>query len=460
MGFYALVFLSFFLMALILRIRRSAFYALAELSLSLVNDLMARESDEVKLQQVQKSTGRLVRALLLMLAVMGLAIGLGSIPLVAYALVTGTGYRAMELSSFPSILSLSAGASLAFVIPLGHQRHSDYSELSQLLHRMALNNYTLAERLFKGESKRMARPYPETREDFVIVSGLARAGTTSLMNDLAAFPRFATLNYGNMPFLMCPNLWRRFYKPRNSKLRERSHKDGIMIGLDSNEALEEYFFKVKAADAYMDHDQLHEYALEAEDYADYLDYQRNIKKEASRIYLAKNNNFILRYRSMRSFNEAFLMVFLVRDPLSHAASLMEKHREYQKMQQADPFILEYMDWLGHHEFGLHQKVFRFSRGPILTEGNRESLDYWLEVWINYYRQVLEFKHPRTLVIAYEHYCRRPAEVIGRILEAAGMDAPLPDYPAFQNRRKAEFDYSAELYQKAQGIYEALLGAGA
>jgi hypothetical protein len=130
------------------------------------------------------------------------------------------------------------------------------------------------------------------------------------------------------------------------------------------------------------------------------------------------------------------------------------------MQQADPFVLEYMDWLGHHEFGLHQKVFRFSHGPVCTERDRQSLDYWLEVWINYYGQVLEFKHPRTLIIAYEHYCRLPAEVIGRILEAAGIECPLPDYPAFHNRRKTEFAYSAELYQKAQGMYEALLEAGA
>ena len=42
-----------------------------------------------------------------------------------------------------------------------------------------------------------------------------------------------------MPFLMSPKTWRKFYKPKEGKLKERSHKDGIMIGYNSNEALEE-----------------------------------------------------------------------------------------------------------------------------------------------------------------------------------------------------------------------------
>ena len=72
-----------------------------------------------------------------------------------------------------------------------------------------------------------------------------------------------------------------------------------------------------------------------EDYNDYLDYQSIIKLDNRKIYLAKNNNFILRYKSVREFNDDFIMVILYRDPLTHAASLMEKHCDYKKLQKED-----------------------------------------------------------------------------------------------------------------------------
>ena len=163
--------------------------------------------------------------------------------------------------------------------------------------------------------------------DFVIVSGLARAGTTSLMNDLSKVNEFVSLSYANMPFLMCPNIWAKFYKPKNTQLKERSHKDGIMIGLNSNEALEEYFFKVKTNDSFIQENYLAEHEIPEEDYLDYLDYQSIIKLDNQKLYLAKNNNFMLRYKSVRNYNDDFVMVVLFRDPLTHAASLREKPRE-------------------------------------------------------------------------------------------------------------------------------------
>ena len=77
-------------------------------------------------------------------------------------------------------------------------------------------------------------------------------------------------------------------------------------------------------------------------------------------YLSKNNNFILRYKSIRKLNNCFIMVILFRSPLEHANSLLNQHKKFCKIQKKDPFILEYMNWLGHHEFGLNQKQFSFN----------------------------------------------------------------------------------------------------
>jgi len=191
--------------------------------------------------------------------------------------------------------------------------------------------------------------------------GLARAGTTSLMLNLSKIEQFASLSYANMPMLTAPNLWHKIYHPKSKKLKERSHQDGILIGLESKEALEEYFFKMQSKDAFVKDDFLLRHDITKEEYKAYIDYQSIVKNDNEKVYLAKNNNFILRYESIRLHNSQFVLLLLFRDPLSHAASLLDKHIYYSKTQQEDPFVLEYMNWLGHHEFGNNQKTFAFFR---------------------------------------------------------------------------------------------------
>ncbi|MGW8314230.1 MAG: hypothetical protein ACWGNV_01430 [Bacteroidales bacterium] len=455
MGYYVVLFISFFLFALLLRLSRSVFYVLAEDSVSLVNDLMSDLGEDEKVRKVQTGTSRLVLSLIKMLITIIFALVAGSVPIIAYLLISGSEIRGLDFTSFYAILSLSLGATVPFLLPVGKKRTSDYSELSQLLHRISLDNYFIANRLFGQETKKIKKKNLRINQDFVIISGLARAGTTSLMNDLARMDDFVSLSYANMPFLLCPNIWKKFYHPKEKGLKERSHKDGIMIGLNSNEALEEYFFKVKANDAYIEEDRLSIYELPEKDYLDYLDYQAIIKLDDRKTYLAKNNNFILRYKGVRAFNDAFIMVILYRDPLTHAASLMEKHREYKKLQEEDPFVLEYMDWLGHHEFGAHQKPFVFADSTEPIQGEKDSLDYWLKIWINYYRYALNLSHSHTLFINYDTYCSQPEETIRSIVRKAGMDTELPEYSPFHNKRKVTGEYATEIYDSALEVYRQL-----
>jgi hypothetical protein len=455
MVYYLVLAITFFLIIYIIRINRSVFYALAEHTIALVDKLISDIDEEEKIKLVQKSTNKLVISLTKVLLVVIIAFACGSIPVIIYCLISRTAYNNLVFFSFYSILAMSFGASVPFFIPFARKKNSSYSELSQLLHRMALNNYNIAYKLFKRESKKIARKKLKKRPDFVVISGLARAGTTSLMNDLSKISDFVSLNYANMPFLMCPNFWAKIYKPKTGKLKERSHKDGIMIGLNSNEALEEYFFKVKASDSYIKDFHLSEYKITQEDYNDYLDYQSIIKLDNNKIYLAKNNNFILRYKSVREFNDDFIMVILYRDPLTHAASLMEKHRDYKKLQKEDPFVLEYMNWLGHHEFGKQHKPFMFPDSEENIRYDKESLDYWLKIWIDYYKYILTISHPNTILINYDSYCRNPKETVETILKKIGITAELPDYEPFINRRKADGEFSNDIYEAAQEVYRQL-----
>lgn len=454
--YYLIVAVSFFIIFYIIRFKRSYFYTLAKNSVGLMNEFISDASEDEKIDLVSRKTNQLAFSLLKLLSLIIIAFVIGFVPLICYALITGTSVENINLTSFYSILALSIGATIAFLIPIGKKSKSDYSELSQLLHHMALDNYNISNKLFKRETKKSKSNSLKTRSEFVIISGLARAGTTSLMNDLAKVDDFVSLSYANMPFVMSPITWQKIYKPKTKNLKERSHKDGIMIGYNSNEALEEYFFKVKANDSFIHPSYLSEYEISENDYADYLDYHSNIKQNNEKIYLAKNNNFILRYRSMRYFNEEFVMVILFRDPITHAASLKEKHEYYIQLQKSDPFVLDYMNWLGHHEFGLNHKAFVFSSETFDLQEDSSSLEYWVKIWINYYENVLSIDHPNTLFINYDSYCQEPRKTVERILDKVGISKNPVENKAFNNMRKGTDDIPEELNYKAQEIYEKLV----
>jgi hypothetical protein len=450
--YYSTLLAGFFLIAYVIRLKRDVFYSLAKNSVGLVNVLIAKTDEDEKIKLIQNKTNRLVLSFAGMLLLVGLAFAVGAIPIAVYVLLTKSNWSNLDFSSIYSIISISVGATLPFIIPFNKKSKSDYSELSQLLHHLALDNYHISNKLFKREVKKYNKKYPEKRKDFVIISGLARAGTTSLMNDLSRIDGFISVNCGNMPFLMCPNTWRKIYKPKNKNIKERSHKDGIMIGYNSNEALEEYFFKVKAGDSYIKESCLEEYDITEDDYSEYLDYQSIIKKDRNKIYLAKNNNFILRYNSVRNYNNEFIMVILFRDPVTHAASLKEKHEYYCKLQKTDPFVLDYMNWLGHHEFGLNQKPFVFKNTPLEIQEDKSTIDYWLKIWINYYEHALTADHPNTIFINYDSYCKEPGNTVNRILEKTCIENNPVENKPFINKRKNIDEISENLNKTAQELY--------
>jgi hypothetical protein len=383
------------------------------------------------------------------------SLGVASIPFIVYLFVKDQSFNDLDFSSILSIISLSVGSTLGFVIPVKKKDSQSYSELSQLLHRMALNNYAIAYKLFKLEAKRIHKNEVYEKEKFVIVSGLARSGTTSLMNKLSENDIFTSLSYANMPFLTAPNFWGKIYKPNNSKKKERSHKDGIMIGMNSTEALEEYFFKVVSNDSYIKEDKILKYRVTEEQYSDYIKYQVVVRNDNQKIYLAKNNNFVLRYNSIREFNEEFVIIFMFRDPLTHAASLLEKHKDYILLQKKDSFVLEYMNWLGHHEFGLNQKPFQFNDKNQNYIEDKNTLDYWLQIWINYYSYILTINKIGVVYVDYDIYCKNPKELLENIFQRIGINVKLPQVTPYHNNRKVELDCSEELKLKAYSIYSDL-----
>ena len=452
--FYIAVAISFFISFLFLKINYRTFHQLAENSLGLLNEILSKESEDAKIELIQRKTKKLLWSLFMLIILISGSILIVCVILYGYLIFSDLKYEQLDLSSFTFILSISIGATIPFLIP-SNIDNSGYSNLAQLLHRLILDNKNISLKLFKKDAKRIKRRGVSKRNDFIIISGLARSGTTSLMTSLSEVKNLKSLSYSNMPLVMSPLFWKKFYNPKNSKLKERSHKDGMSIGLDTVEALEEHFFIVKTNGDFIQDKVLIEHEISEEVYNDYLTYQQIVREDDSTLYLAKNNNFLLRYKSIRNYNKTFLMVILYRDPLSHAHSLLNQHKEFCKLQKNAGFIEEYMNWLGHHEFGTNQKQFLFSNNMEIIEGDKFTIDYWLKIWINYYSYVLTLNSEELILLDYLDYCTNPTRVINKLLSKINFPTIVKELKSFSNNRKSEGEYTIGLYENATTIYDKL-----
>jgi hypothetical protein len=237
-----------------------------------------------------------------------------------------------KINLVPNWLLFTVGSILPFIFKMIFTPKSDYSALSKLFHELILDNYNLGKWLLDKQVKYE----PENlNPKSILITGFARAGTTALTKTIAQSDRVQSLDYSNMPFLLYPRFWKKIYKPNKIENKVRAHKDGVKIGYSSVEALEEYFFKVILNDSYIKSDRILRHSLNYNELKLYQKYQSSIANNF--IYLAKNNNSILRLDSLLENPNQFVFL-MFRSPLNHAYSLMKQHQAFVEKQRKKTHI--------------------------------------------------------------------------------------------------------------------------
>jgi len=338
-----------------------------------------------------------------------------------------------------------------------------YSFSSRLLHRIALQSKAIADISFDIENIVFNKKGHIFTENPVFITGLARSGTTILMRYLYETGEFRSLTYQDMPFVLMPNLWKKLsMRKAAGELKERAHQDGIMVSFESPEAFEEVFWRVFTGDQYIAKDRLKLLKTNTEVLNKFRDFIRNAilsadNPEQSR-YLSKNNNNILRLNYLKKSFPSAKIIIPFREPLQHALSLLNQHTHFSGIQKEDEFSLDYMNWLGHFEFGLNQKPFDFNHAETFREMEKtpkSELDFWLLSWKNYYSFALENPEETAIFFCYEEFCSSPSEVLQKLFPLLDTKGNTEGIKPFKPSEKKVSGYSENLHRECIELYNKL-----
>ena len=351
----------------------------------------------------------------------------------------------------------------------------NYSSLDRAIHRMAFASTGMLqetaadiEALLYGKSFRhltVSRP--------IFVTSLPRAGTTLVLELLARVPGIATHTYRDMPFVMSPILWdavsRRFHKP--SDLRERAHGDGMAVGYDSPEAFEEIVWRAFWPKKYgPDRIALWSDSENAGEFRDvFSDHIRRILAvraqggQAGR-YASKNNANISRLGLLRKLFPDSVLLVPFRDPVGQALSLLQQHVRFGERHVHDPFARQYMDDIGHLEFGaLHRPIHFEGMDAVRAQYRPETIEYWLAYWERAFRHVLRYSTSIALM-SYEALCAlgpagMPALAEQLDLPQHALVAAIGDRMRPPRERTSDSDVKdVELLRRCRTLHEELVDA--
>jgi hypothetical protein len=137
-------------------------------------------------------------------------------------------------------------------------------------------------------------------------------------------------------------------------------------------------------------------------------------------------------------------------------SLLKEHQLFCTYQRGDPFSLEYFDFLGHHEFGLHHKPFYLSADDMsaMSDISKENPDYWLYSWKSYYTYVLKHLSDDISLLSFEDICRQPVRVAEYLKVKLQLDA-MPAIPERIKQTSYTFSFNQSLLQECVYIHNQL-----
>ena len=273
----------------------------------------------------------------------------------------------------------------------------------------------------------------------MFISGLARSGSTILLEVLAAHPEVVSHRYQDYPLVFTPFWWNRLLErvpKREVPPAERTHQDGIAVGPASPEAFEEVLWM-----AFFPHlhqaphsDLLDEQTSHPEFEAFYREHIRKlVRVRGGRRYLSKGNYNVTRLEYLLKLFPDARFVIPVRDPVWHIASLMKQHALFCQGCERHPEAVRHLQRVGHFEFGLDRRPINAGdpgRLARVTEAWQQGDEVagWSLYWAHVYGNLADRLNANpalkeaALVVRFEDMCRAPRETLQDALTHCRLEA--------------------------------------
>ncbi|MFX1428156.1 MAG: sulfotransferase, partial [Promethearchaeota archaeon] len=255
----------------------------------------------------------------------------------------------------------------------------------------------------------------------IYITGLARSGTTIMLEMLSKHPYLASHQYKN---LLIPHLPYWLYQISNklrlfSKPVERVHQDGIMVTIDSPEAVEEIFwkkyFKYTRTERFSHIINKNTVKPKFEKY-----YSNHIRKlliaQDRPQYLAKNNYNITRMEYLQRIFPSSKFLLIIRNPVDQIASLIKQTKLFMKIEKDIPLFQDWLKILGHQEFGYQRICINVNNPEVVYKIRKlwSKKKTYVKGWAHYWVFIYDFIAKRleendklrkaTLIVNYDELC--------------------------------------------------------
>ncbi len=233
----------------------------------------------------------------------------------------------------------------------------------------------------------------------IFICGLARSGTTAVLNLLNNHSETGSFENQDLPFIKTLFFWNKintlFYK--GLKQKSRIHGDGLMVDQYSPESLEEIIWK----------DFLEEYNnlgffnfLDAKYFNKEFEnhYIKQIKKILKvrgnkKRYLSKGNYNIFRIKYIKKLFPDSKIIICFRDPIELAISSAKVHQVFLNLSKENLYFDKRLNIMCHYEFGKFRKTVAEHYNNFDNDNFNEQEYYYLKQWHRIYNMVInEYKN--------------------------------------------------------------------
>lgn len=309
--------------------------------------------------------------------------------------------------------------------------------------------------------KKKLKSIDKNRNDYLIVCGYPRSGTTYFTNFIKSQTDFTSITFKYYPLINIPMIWgglSKYYY--NGNRVKRMQNDNIYYDRDTAESFDEIYLsnylidnKFKILDETYKNDELER------NYKIFL--KKILLAESKKKIVLKNNYHILRVRYLTSIIDNLKIIILFRNPIEHIQSIIRVNKILEGNENKKN-AYELLSFNEHYEFGEIKRSLEL-KNQFKTDNYWKKNDLYngyLCQWIDIYEYVLNnySQLKNVCLIDYKHIKYKDTKKIRELVNKIDITLDLNDFNSkFKNESYENENIGSQLIdkyllEKAESLY--------